>query len=233
MPVPQPDALVFDVLGTLVDEPAGIRSGIRAFAPALDDAATERLLALWQRHIDREHAAIADGEHPYRNSAALDREAARQVADAAGADGTDTDTGTVEALAASARRLPPWPDTTEGLARLAERFPLVGLSNASRAALLELNAHAGLRWHLAVSAEDARAYKPSPEVYRLAVEASGRPPERLLMVAAHAWDLRGAQSLGMRTAYVRRPVGDPPAPSDRFDLYADGLADLADQLDRA
>mgnify|MGYP001205242853 CR=1 FL=1 len=229
--MPKPDALVFDVLGTLVDEPAGIRSGIRGLSPSLDDVATERLLALWQRHIDREHAAIADGERPYRNSAALDREAARQVADAAGADGTDT--GTVEALAASTRRLPPWPDTTEGLARLAERFPLVGLSNASRAALLELNAHAGLRWHLAVSAEEARAYKPSPEVYRLAAEASGRPPERLLMVAAHAWDLRGAQRLGMRTAYVRRPVGDPPAPSDRFDLYADGLADLADQLERA
>ncbi|MDA2814418.1 haloacid dehalogenase type II [Nocardiopsis sp. RSe5-2] len=230
-PVPKPDALVFDVLGTLVDEPAGIRSGIRAFAPALDDVAVERLLALWQDHVAHEQAAIGDGERPYRDSAALDREAARRVADAAGPDGTAS--AAVEALAASARRLPPWPDTTDGLARLAERFPLVGLSNASRAALLELDAHAGLRWHLAVSAEDARAYKPSPEVYRLAVEASGRPPERLLMVAAHAWDLRGAQRVGMRTAYVRRPVGDPPASSDRFDLYADGLADLAEQLDRA
>ncbi|MGW7595801.1 haloacid dehalogenase type II, partial [Streptomyces rubiginosohelvolus] len=50
---------------------------------------------------------------------------------------------------------------------------------------------------------------------------------------AHAWDLRGAQTLGLRTAYVAPPVGDPPAPSDRVDLYADGLADLADQLDRS
>ncbi|MDA2807561.1 haloacid dehalogenase type II [Nocardiopsis suaedae] len=229
MPVPHPDALVFDVLGTLVDEPAGIRTGIRGSAPALDDVATERLLALWQRRIEREQARIADGERPYRDSAALDREAAEQVAAAAGA-GATGGADAVEALARSARRLPPWPDTAAGLARLAERFPLVGLSNASRAALLELNAHAGLRWHLAVSAEDARAYKPSPEVYRLAAEASGHPPERLLMVAAHAWDLRGAQKSGMRTAYVRRPVGDPPAPSDRFDLYAEDLADLAEQL---
>lgn len=53
------------------------------------------------------------------------------------------------------------------------------------------------------------------------------------MVAAHAWDLRGAQDLGLRTAYVARPVGDPPALPDRFDLHADGLADLAGQLDRA
>jgi 2-haloacid dehalogenase len=27
------------------------------------------------------------------------------------------------------------------------------------------------------------------------------------MVAAHAWDLRGAQAAGMSTAYVERPVG--------------------------
>lgn len=229
MPVPQPDALVFDVLGTLLDAPAGIRSAIRGLSPAPDDAATERLLDLWQRRIAREQALIADGERPYRNSAALDREAAEQVAEAAGAEGA----AAVEALARSARRLPPWPDTADGLARLAERFPLIGLSNAGRTALLELNAHAGLRWHLAVSAEDARAYKPSPEVYALAVADAGSPPERLLMVAAHAWDLRGAQRLGMRTAYVHRPGGDPPAASDRFDLYAEDLNGLADQLDKA
>ncbi|WP_411118965.1 haloacid dehalogenase type II [Streptomyces sp. 058-1L] len=141
------------------------------------------------------------------------------------------DPAAVAALALSARRLPPWSDTVAGLARLAERFVLIGLSNASRTALLGLNAHAGLRWHQALSAEDARAYKPDPEVYRLAVTVAGLPPERLLMVAAHAWDLRGAQALGLRTAHVARPVGDPPTASDRFDLYADGLADLADQLD--
>jgi 2-haloacid dehalogenase len=50
------------------------------------------------------------------------------------------------------------------------------------------------------------------------------------MVAAHAWDLRGAQALGLRTAYVERPVGDPPGPTDSFDLYATSLEDLATKL---
>ncbi|WP_411080697.1 haloacid dehalogenase type II [Streptomyces sp. cmx-18-6] len=224
------DAVVFDVLGTLVDEPAGLRAGIRELAPSLDDAEVDRLLALWQRHIEREQRRMAEDDgRPYVASDVLDREAAGLVADAAGVD----DPAAVAALALSARRLPPWPDTVTGLARLAERFPLIGLSNASRTALLGLNAHAGLRWHQALSAEDSRTYKPDPAVYRLAVTVSGRPPERLLMVAAHAWDLRGAQRLGLRTAYVARPVGDPPSPSDRFDLYADDLGHLADQLDRA
>ncbi|MEU0759635.1 haloacid dehalogenase type II [Streptomyces microflavus] len=221
------DVLVLDVLGTLVDEPAGIRAGIRELDPSLDKAGTERLLSLWQLHIEREQRRILDGERPYLASDALDREAARLVAEAAGLE----DPAAVAALALAGRRLPPWSDTVAGLARLAERFVLVGLSNASRTALLGLNAHAGLRWHQALSAEDVRVYKPHPEVYRLAVTVAGLPPERLLMVAAHAWDLRGAQALGLRTAHVARPVGDPPTASDRFDLYADGLADLADQLD--
>ncbi|MFE2206774.1 haloacid dehalogenase type II [Streptomyces rubiginosohelvolus] len=228
------DAVVFDVLGTLVDEPAGLRAGISALAPSSnpDGPGTERLLLLWQRHIEREQRRIVDGDRPYLPSDALDREAAEVVARAAGAEdpGAVADPDAVESLARAARRLPPWPDTVAGLARLAGHFPLIGLSNASRTALLELNAHAGLRWHQALSAEDARTYKPDPAVYRLAVTVAGLPPERLLMVAAHAWDLRGAQALGLRTAYVARPVGDPPAPSDRFDLHAEGLADLAGQL---
>ncbi|WP_329331835.1 haloacid dehalogenase type II [Streptomyces sp. NBC_00663] len=218
------DALVFDVLGTLVDEPAGLRTAIRALDPSLDETGVEELLVLWQQHVEREQRRVVDGARAYVTSEAIDREAAQLVADAVDADAT--------ALALAARRLPPWPDTVAGLARLAERFPLIGLSNASRTALLGLNAHAGLRWHQALSAEDARTYKPDPAVYQLAVTVSGLAPERLLMVAAHAWDLRGAQRLGLRTAYLARPVGDPPAPEDRFDLYADGLAELADRLDK-
>lgn len=226
MAEPEIDAVVLDVLGTLVDAPAGIRAGLRDLAPALDETGIEKLLSLWQQHIESEQRRILEGVRPYVTTDVLDQEAARLVADAAGVD----DPTAVATLALVGRRLPPWPDTVAGLARLGERFPLIGLSNASRTALLALNAHAGMRWHQALSAEEARTYKPEPAVYRLAVTVSGSPPERLLMVAAHAWDLRGAQRLGLRTAYVGRPVGDPPGPADRFDLYADNLLDLADRL---
>jgi 2-haloacid dehalogenase len=95
---------------------------------------------------------------------------------------------------------------------------------------LRLNAFAGLRWHQALSCELAKAYKPAPEVYRLALDAAGCAPERVLMVAAHAWDLRGAQAVGMRTAYISRPVGDPPKETDTFDARFNGLEALADAL---
>ncbi|MFI7118628.1 haloacid dehalogenase type II [Amycolatopsis sp. NPDC049868] len=204
------DALVFDILGTLVDEPAGIRAAVRQAAP---DADADELVRLWQGHVETEQRRIVAGERPYAPSDVLDREAA-QVA-------TKTDV---------VPKLSPWPDSVEGLAKLAERHTLIGLSNASRTSLLRINAHAGLRWHQALSAEEARTYKPDPAVYELAVDVAKTKPERLLMVATHAWDLRGAQSVGLRTAYVARPVGDPPSETDRFDFHADGLADLAVQL---
>jgi len=228
MPPPAIEAVVFDILGTLVDEPAGLRAGIRAAAPSVDEAGREQLLDLWQQHIALEQQRIVHGERAFASSEILDREAAEIVAARAGVD----DPAAVSELASAGQRLAPWPDSVAGLARLAQRFPLIGLSNASRTALLRLNSHAGLRWHQVLSAESAGTYKPAAEVYRLAVELTGRPAERLLMVAAHAWDLRGAREIGMRTAYVARPVGDPPAPGERFDLHADGRDDLAEQLER-
>ncbi|WP_181776887.1 haloacid dehalogenase type II [Amycolatopsis pittospori] len=211
------DALVFDVLGTLVDEPTGLRAGIREAEPRADP---DDLVKRWQVHIETEQRRIVEARRPYATSEVLDREAAQLVA-------KDSDPAK---LATIGQRLPPWPDTVEGLARLAEQFPLIGLSNASRSALLRINAHAGLRWHQALSAEDAQTYKPDPAVYELAIKVTKTPPDRLLMVAAHAWDLRGAQSVGLRTAYVDRPGGDPPATGDRFDFHADDLLDLAAQL---
>ncbi|NJI59725.1 haloacid dehalogenase type II [Microbacterium oxydans] len=216
--------VVFDVLGTLVDEPRGLRTAIvEAAGPPSD---SEALLGIWQGHIEREQARIGRSERDYADTETLDREAALQVAEAAGLD----DQARIGRLAAAAERLPPWDDSADGVARLAQRFRVLGLSNATTKTLHRLGAHAGLEWDLALSADAVRAYKPAPEVYALAVEAAGGDPSRALMVAAHAWDLRGAQAVGMRTAYVRRPVGDPPTPSDGFDGRFDGLHQLAAAL---
>ncbi|MFD4256009.1 haloacid dehalogenase type II [Amycolatopsis thermoflava] len=216
------EVVVFDVLGTLVDEPSGLRAAIREAAPAAGD----ELLAVWQEHIEAEQTRIGRGERAYAGSEVLDAEAARLVAGRAGI----SDPAVIARLATAGQRHPAWPDSAAGLEQLAGRFPVLALSNASHAALLRLNAHAGLRWHQALSSADVRAYKPAPEIYRHAVDVAGCAPDRVLMVAAHAWDLRGAQAVGMRTAYVHRPVGDPPAESDSFDLRVDGLAGLVTAL---
>lgn len=228
--LPSIDTVVLDVLGTVVDEPGGLKRGFRRHLPGLGDARAEELVRLWHRYVDEQQREVLAGRRPYASSTVVDREAATRVAAATGIGGEEEEEA-VRSLTAAALRLDPWPDSAQALGRLASRYPVVGLSNASRAALTRINAHAGLRWHQVLSAEDARGYKPHPDVYRLAIANAGRPPERLLMVSAHTWDLRGARALGMRTAYVSRPLGDPPSATDSFDLTAKDLDDLAIQLD--
>jgi len=225
-PFAELDVIVFDILGTMVDEPGGIRRGLRSLLPDVDEPATSELLAVWSRYVDEQQQEVVAGRRPYADSAVIDLEAATRVA----ADAGIRDPEAVRALAASAQRLEPWPDSPRALDRIASRYAVVGLSNASSSALTRISAHAGLRWHQALSAEAAQTYKPDPDVYRLAITNAGCSPDRLLMVAAHAWDLRGAQAVGMRTAYVERPVGDPPSATDSFDLYARSLDDLATSL---
>ncbi|GGN64516.1 haloacid dehalogenase [Streptomyces albiflavescens] len=220
------EVVVFDVLGTMVDEPGGLRAAIRDAVPASDDGSVDQLLTVWRKHVEHEQQRMEKESRAYANTEIIDREAAQRVADCAGL----TDPLAIERLATAGQRLKPWDDSLSGLTRLARRFPVLGLSNASRATLLRLNAYAGLRWHQALSAEDAQAYKPAPEVYQLAVDAAGCPSERMLMVAAHAWDLRGAQAMGMRTAYVQRPVGDPPKRTDTFNWSANNLDELVAAL---
>lgn len=236
------EVVVFDVLGTMVDETGGLRAALSEVVPASPDASgdgppggspggvpVERLLTLWREHVEREQRRVGEGDRAYANSEVIDREAAERVAEYAGLSDPDA----IGRLAGASRRLKPWGDSVAGLVRLAARFPVLGLSHAARGTLLRLNANAGLRWHQVLSGEEVRAYKPAPEVYRLAIQAAGCPAGRVLMVAAHAWDLRGAQAVGMRTAYVRRPAGDPPRSTDSFDWQVEDLEELAATLERS
>jgi len=218
------DVIVFDVLGTLVDEPAGVRSAMREALPTADAATISAFTAQWQRHIAQRQERIAEGRQPYVDSEILDAEAAGVVLDLAAREGLPVDADAGPRLASASRRLTPWPDSVAELARAGARFPVLALSNAAPTTLLHLAADSGLQWHSTVSADDVSAYKPAPALYRRAIEVADRPAERILMVAAHSWDLRGAADAGMRTCYVDRPVGDPPATEDRFDLSVSGLA---------
>lgn len=225
--LPPVRAIAIDVLGTLVDEPAALRATIAAMivaAPASDPGAVESHRARWEGLIAVEQGRIARGERPYADADLLDAEAARDLLRRIGGSDARARASTV------GDRLTPWPDAAAGIRLLARRHPVFGLSNATTTTLNALARRADLAWTRALSAADARAYKPAPEVYRLASDAAGVAPHDVLMVAAHAWDLRAAQAVGMRTAYVRRPVGDPPRPDDAFDGEFDTIAELADAL---
>lgn len=133
-------------------------------------------------------------------------------------------------LANASRRLEPWPDSVEGLARLAEDLTVGGLSNASHQVLSDLIQASGMAWHLTLSAEYANTYKPASASYQPALAATPTGSAPPYLVATHAWALRAAADAGLRTADVPRPGGDSPRMGGDFDIHAEALADFHAQL---
>jgi 2-haloacid dehalogenase len=136
-------------------------------------------------------------------------------------------------------RLPPWPDTVPGLARLKRRFTITTLSNGNFSLLTAMAKHGGLPWDCIVSAELFGHYKPDPETYLGCARLLDVAPAELMLVACHPSDLRAARANGLRTAYVRRPLEHglqtvaPAVSEGEFDLVASDFEQLADLLDAA
>jgi 2-haloacid dehalogenase len=220
------DTLLFDVLGTVVDEAGSMRAELTA---VLDRAGagrqSEALAAAWGRRFAALVASIREGA-AWRSTDELNAEALADVL----RDGPRLPEPAVRHLALAGHRLKPWPDAQAALRNLAGRYAIVALSNGNLSMLTDLFAGAGLTWHAVLSGEMVHAYKPDPAVYRLALEKLARDPRRTLMVAAHPWDLRAAAAHGLRTAYVQRAGEGEPEASDWFDLTVPDLAALAAHL---
>jgi len=133
-------------------------------------------------------------------------------------------------------RLKPWPDAVPGLKRLRQRFIVATLSNGNVSLLVNMAKNAGLPWDCVLSSELARHYKPDPEVYRTAADLLGLPTEQVMMVAAHKGDLKAARAVGMKTAFVPRPLefgGERQVDTVSetwMDVYSADFEDLASKL---
>ena len=122
------------------------------------------------------------------------------------------------------------------LDRLIEEW--VGLCYAEHyvSLLAHMAKYAGLPWDCILSAELARHYKPDAEAYLKAIELLSCAPSEVMMVAAHQGDLRHAAQVGMKTAFVLRPLERGPdgkkdlTPDPDFDIVARDFHDLADKL---
>jgi 2-haloacid dehalogenase len=224
-------ALTFDVYGTVVDwRRAIVREG-GALRPSLDwEQLADAWRGLYRPTLDR----VTRGELPWSPFDDLQRLMLDQVLERFGV--LDVSEAERFELAGVWARLDPWPDAVPGLTRLKRRFVVCALSNGSVWQLVSLAKRAGLPWDLILSVEMFHAYKPDPRVYQGAVELLQCRPLEAMMVAAHVYDLRAARDVGMRTAFVARPLewgpdatAEQPEPGE-FDILARDFSDLADQL---
>lgn len=220
--------LVFDVLGTVVDEVGSILAELSEVVSAAgrdhDDA--DAIGSAWSGHLEALTNDVAAGRAPWRSNDELRRTALHQALTTYAA----LPAAAVDELALIGHRLRPWPDSPKGLATLARSFTVIALSNADLSQLVDMFSAGGLTWHGVLSGELVKAYKPDPAVYQMVLERVALNPSETLMVAAHPWDLRAAAAHGLRTAYIARPREGTPRPEDRFDFHAQDLNHLAEVL---
>ncbi|MBC3953535.1 MULTISPECIES: haloacid dehalogenase type II [Pseudomonas] len=232
-----PKALAFDVFGTVVDWHSGIARETATFLSSNLPSISPEAFALQWRALYA--PAMRECINEARGFVVLDtlhHETLQQLLTNYGLDVSQIHPDELWRLAHAWRRLDPWPDVPEGLARLRTLLPVVTLSNANVELMIAMNRYNGLQWDALLGAEFAQTYKPDPAAYLTTVEALGLKPQQLCLVACHHSDLAAARDCGLMTAFVHRPkeYGAAPAPdadyAQHWDYEAESFLDLAQQL---
>jgi 2-haloacid dehalogenase len=194
------DAIFFDAYGTLFDV-SGVAAACAEVTPQ-----PNVFVAEWRRR-QLEYSWLRSLMGHYANFEQISADALLATA---AAEKVALDEQMRQRLLAAWLRPAAFLDVPRAFAALVDN-PRVGarlgiLSNGSPAMLATVLDHTGLterfRWVLSVDA--VQTYKPSPAVYKLAVQASGAPREEILFVSSNFWDVVGASAFGFRTCWVNR-----------------------------
>jgi 2-haloacid dehalogenase len=207
------EALVFDAYGTLFDVHAVVGRCER-FWPGRGAVLSQlwrakQLEYSWQRSLMGR----------YEPFSTVTRDALAYACESLG---LPLDAAKSDALMTEYSNLAPYPDVAGALAALrAGGRKLAILTNGSPDMIEPLVANRGMAqaFDAVLSVDATRTYKPSPAVYRLAVERLGVGADRTGFVSSNGWDALGARSFGFRVWWINRAG----APVDRLGFAPDGV----------
>ncbi len=230
-----PQAVLFDVFGTVVDWRSSVAEQLAAFGNKHElKFNSEDFTDRWRAGFRVLQKQIAQGETEWLTMDEIHRKVLDQLLMEKNISGIG-ETELVE-LNRAWHRLRPWPDVVEGLQRIKRAHSISPLSNGNLSMLIAVAKFAALPWDCVLSTAMFASYKPNPKVYLGAAELLGLHPDQVMLVAAHAYDCDGAAAAGLQTAYVYRPDefgpgrGEDPGDTSRFDVTVRDLLELADAL---
>jgi 2-haloacid dehalogenase len=213
----RPEVVAFDVNETLLDlapvraalveagEPDSLLEAV--FARTLLTGFAAATVGHWCRFRDAFDAALAQASD-------LSGDQRSRVADAFG-------------------ELAPHPDVEPALRRLTQAgIRVVTLTHGSPGVAEAGLARGGITplVERTLSSEVIRAWKPSREVYVWAAGTCDVAPHKMALVAAHGWDVLGAQRAGLTGAWFARSERTYPAVFDEPHVRAADLAGAVDGL---
>jgi 2-haloacid dehalogenase len=223
----QPEALAFDMYGTLVD-PIAIREQLEGY---LAEQAP-RVASVW-RQKQLEYTFRLTAMERYEDFEWVTRKSLDYALAAAGAAGKALEANQKDALIDQYNDLKRFPDVEPGLECLKEvGHTMVVFSNGTPHMLNALMDAAELRPYFqgVVSVDEVKAYKPSPKAYRHVAKRLERPIEEVRLVSSNPLDDIGAEAAGMRAAWVDRSGGLFDTLSSPPEVIVGTLTELADAL---
>lgn len=190
--------LAFDVYGTLIDT-----HGVLTALEKLVGHKAKDFSNTW-RDKQLEYSFRRGLMQNYENFAVCTRQALDYTC---ACYGTDLGEEQKKDLMDIYRVLPAFDDVKQGLTRLqAARFRLYAFSNGAADALEALLGNAGIRdlFLGVVSVDDIRSFKPNPAVYSHFLRKSASTGGNAWLISSNPFDVIGAISAGMKSAWVQR-----------------------------
>ncbi|MDN2661901.1 haloacid dehalogenase type II [Psychromonas sp. 14N.309.X.WAT.B.A12] len=132
------------------------------------------------------------------------------------------------------RDLAPHADVVEGLTRIrALGYKMITLTNSSDAGIAAQLKNSNLAQYFdgSLTVQNLQTFKPDLKVYQWAEKEMEVAPEDAMLIAAHAWDIAGADKVGWKTAYILRPGKALYPLANKPDLTGKDLIEIAKQLE--
>jgi 2-haloalkanoic acid dehalogenase type II len=196
------DVLTFDCYGTLIDWETGLWVALQPlFGANRGDVVRSDVLSTYAELESERQAQTPDLLYPEVLAKVHNDLAARL--------GFATTDDLDRAFGASVPDWPAFPDSTEALSLLAERFRLVILSNVDRQGFAASNEKLGVDFDAVYTAEDIGSYKPDPANFdfllrRLEEEFATRPESILHVAQSLFHDHAPAKAAGLATVWIDR-----------------------------
>jgi 2-haloacid dehalogenase len=220
--------ITFDCYGTLIDWENGILSALRSILSAHGvELADAEILGVYG---ELEAEAEAGEFRPYR-------EVLRDVVRAFGEGlGFQASVAEQNSLPESLSNWRPFADTVAAIRQLHAKFRLGIISNVDDDLFAATAPQLETKFDFVITAGQARAYKPSHQIFQLAKESTGVPVTQWLHAGQSVYhDVVPAKSLGLSTVWVNRASSRPGAgaakqASSTPDAEVPNLQALADLL---
>jgi 2-haloacid dehalogenase len=219
---------MFDQYGTVVDMQGGLTRIATPYLEAKGWQGKPNSFVTWWRRTHFENSMIDALLHqrhtPYRE---IGFRAVDHVLNRCGIPHTDDE---IRDLVAEIEKLECFPEVPAALAKLQIKYKLVVLSNGDPDMLETAKKYHKVPFDRVISVAEANSFKPHVATYTKAAELVGVRMDEVLFVANHAFDVIGAKSAGMKTAFINRRDRPFERTPHQPDITVRTMQDLADAM---